>query len=237
MDTRLHFVNPCPNVTSLAFGLITGTVECGLRQETLVRLQEITAIRSGVFGKPTSGHTATAIRLARAFQDNVGKLDRPAVLANLAFYGAEAIQLLCLCMCNRLVVIDNALLTGRVEETATITMYFLESIQGNWNEDEFHHSHTALKEQSEVWSSHLRKLMNSHHLGEPSSPLHLPFRRLREETDGDCCVIPDKNGWLVCTYPDNCGDMTIIGEGTDVPHAVSDALTSLLPTDAEPNIK
>lgn len=237
MATRLHFVNPCPNATSMAFGLLTSTVDCALRQKALKLLGEITSIRSGVFGKPTSGHTQTAVRLARGFKDNVHQLDTAGVLANLAFYGAEAMQLLCLCMCNRLMVIDRALLTGRVEETATITMYFLEAIQDSWVEEEFDISHTYLMEQSLVWTDHLRKLMNSHQLSEPSSPMHLPFRRLREETKGDCCLIPARDGWLVCTYPDSCGDMTTIGEGTDVPHAVSDALTSLLPTDAEPNIK
>lgn len=237
MDENLHFVNPCPNATSMAFGLITSTEDCALRKQALDLLQEITAIRAGVFGRPTSGHTATAVRLARGFKENIHNLDKACVLANLAFYGAEAMQLLCLCMCNKLMVVDRALLTGKVEETATITMYFLEAIQDSWNAKDFHSSHTGLKEQSQVWTAHLRKLMNSHHLGEPSSPLHLPFRRLREETKNDCCLIPAKDGWLVCTYPDDCGDMTIIGEGTDVPHAVSDALTSLLPTDAEPNIK
>lgn len=237
MDERLHFVNPCPNATSMAFGLLTGTEDCGLRRSALDLLQEITAIRAGIFGKPTSGHTQTAVRLARAFKENVHKMTQAGTLANLAFYGAEAMQLLCMCMCNKLMVIDRTLITGKVEETATITMHFLEAIQDNWDEEMFLRSHTGLMEQSKVWTTQLRKLVNSHQLSEPSSPLHLPFRRLREETKNDCCLIPAKDGWLICTYPEDCDNMTIIGEGTDVPHAVSDALTSLLATDAEPNIK
>lgn len=235
MDSQ-HFVAAVPNHTAVAFGLIAGMGEGKLTKRVHAQLTEITTIRQTIFGPPSSGYTNASLRLAKAFEDNVSSLHLHSLIANMAFYGSEAIQLLCSCVCNRLQAVDCRLRTGNVEEAASLTSLYLETLCRDWHRRiEGSSALEALGDMACVWLAQLRKLSMSSQLVDITSPQHLPFRRLMEQTKGDCCLLPAREGWLVCTYPDSTEEMSVIGEGTDVPHALLDALTSLLPADAEPN--
>lgn len=235
MHRKLHLVNPCANGAAMAFGLLTALRESPEKSLALQQLSEVVSMRASIFGPGASGYTQASLRMAKAFADNVRQLSVPSILTNLAFYGADAMRLLCLCTCNKLQAVDKTVMTGRTEEAALVLLGFLEPLQSHWDDDRFDDSQIGLKEQSEIWTSQLRRVAGSLELADSSSPFYLPFRRLREATHDDCCLLPVRDGWIVTTFPTEEGEMFTIGEGRDVPQAVADALTSQLSHDAEAN--